>query len=135
MEDNNCISRNEKKDYTFNNRQAARSAIAQLNGIDGSRDTLVSVGGVRIDRQGRCSCNGRQYVNIQVQVNRLRGDASDSTTIATALRLVETDERGNLKLPIRYIRDALIRSLQDKQPRQCRLQREYHSITRSLKDV
>lgn len=133
MEDNNRISRNEKKDYTFNNRQAARSAIAQLNGIDGSRDTLVSVGGVRIDRQGRCSRNGRQYVNIQVQVNRLRGDASDSTTIATAL--VETDERGNLQLPIRYVRDALIRSLQDKQPRQCRLQREYHSITRSLKDV
>ena len=92
MEDNNRISHNEKKDYTCNNRQAAGSAIAQLNGIDGSRDTLVRVGGVRIDRQGRCSCNGRQYVNIQVQVNRLRGDASDSTTIATALRLVETDE-------------------------------------------
>lgn len=125
MEDNDRISRNNKTN-TYGNQQAARSAIAQLNDIDRSEGTLVDGDGVRIDMQGSFTDrNGRRYANLQIQVNRLRNKAKDSTTIATAL--VETNERGNLELPIRYVRDALLRSLQDPQPRQCRLQRNQRS--------
>lgn len=128
MENNNHISRNERRDYSNTNIQAATSAIAQFNGVDGAvqqRNNLVTEGNVRIDLQGRTPDG---YANIQIQVNRPRSNRpgnTDPTTIATAL--IQTDRQGNLLFPIRYVRHALLRSLRDCQPRQCRLQRRSRS--------
>lgn len=127
MESNGRISRDSRprrNTYTCTNRRAANSAIAQFNGVDRTNQggTLVSRDGVRIDLQGRTTSGTRRFANIQIQVNRQRSNANDLTTIATAL--IETDQAGNLLFPIRYIRDALIRSLEDCRGRQCRLQRE-----------
>ena len=89
MEDNDCISYNNKTN-TYGNQQAARSAIVQLNDIDRSEGTLVDGDGVRIDMQGSFTDRNGQYANLQIQINRLHNKAKDSTTIATAL--VETNE-------------------------------------------
>lgn len=108
--------------YTCANTASASEAIARLQGIGQGASTLVSLDGVRIDRQGTITRNGRRYANLQIQVNRQRRNANDRTTIATAL--IETDEQNNLLFTVRYIRDALLRSLRDCQPRQIWLQRQ-----------
>lgn len=56
--------------------------------------------------------NQQRFVNIQVQLNRQRGSGTNFyTTIATAI--VQSDSQGNVLMPIRYVRDALLRSLRD----------------------
>lgn len=124
METNNRIQ-------SYNNRNCrerrdAIAAIARLENIGTRSDTMVTEGSVRIDLQSLFNRNDRRYANIQIQINRPRTGASDSTTIATAL--VEI----GVNMPIRYVRDALIRSLTDCQPRQCWLERQNRqSITNS----
>lgn len=111
--------------YTSTNcpdRRAGIAAIAQLEDIDRQPGTIVTLGNVRIDLQGFVNRNNHRFANIQVQINRPRKNAQDSTTVAVAL--VEL-----ANIPIRYVRDALIRSLTDCSPRQCWLQSQKWSIS------
>ena len=128
MEINTAISRDRRDIYTCTNRRDAQVAVARLDVVDRSihRGTIVNVNGlsrndpgVRIDIQNRFQNqdSGRRFVNLQIQINVPRNGRS--TTIATAI--VQTNERGDLLFPIRYVRDALLRSLNSCIAEQCRL--------------
>lgn len=97
-------------------RRSAQMLIAQLEQIDGGARTLLNPRGspIRIDLQGTFTEGEQHYMyrNIQVQLNRPRGTGTNRhTTIATAI--VQTNSQGNVDMPIRYVRDALLRSLRD----------------------
>lgn len=85
--------------------------IRQLQAITRTNTgTLLSNNVVHIDVQGRVNRGNRRYLNIQVQLSVPRRPGR-STTIATAL--VQTDNNYNALFPMRYVRDALVRSLAD----------------------
>ena len=86
-------------------KKSALLMIANLKGI-ASRGTLVSDANVRIDNQGQFSQDGRNFTNIQIQINEPRRRGR-STAIAAVY--VQTDDQ----ILLRYVRDALCRSLQD----------------------
>ena len=113
-----------------NQRRSALGLIAQLGRIRNGAQagTMVQDNNVRIDLQGFFNQAGRRYANIQIQLNRPRRNRPgyvDSTTIATAC--VETNGQNGVNIPVRYIRDALIRSLLDCFPKQCFLETQPRS--------
>ena len=85
------------------------TAVSQwtLGGIAGSRQagTLLDINTVRVDLQGMINQDGIRYANIQIQINTQRIPGR-STTIAAVLM------QANQDIPVRYIRRALLFSLQ-----------------------
>ena len=103
---------------------AAKKAIGHLNNTHNNIRTLHKCDKVRVDLQGFFNHENRRYLNIQVQLNKKRN--GESTTIATAL--IETNSKGDILFPIRYIRDALVKSLRSYtdsgSTRQCWLEKQ-----------
>ena len=67
--------------------------------------TLINMNTVRVDLQGMINRDGIRYANIQIQINTRRTPGR-STTIAAVL------VQANQDMPVRYIRRALLYSLQ-----------------------
>ena len=106
------------RDFSVTNYNDAVRAIAQvtdaaIDSVTKSGDTVATYGTMRVDVQGRFTSGSRRFVNLQVQINRNRANANDRTTVATAL--IQTNPNGSLSgfMSIRYVRDALLRSLGD----------------------
>ena len=91
-------------------RTEAQIAIAQwnLDQIEVRRrpGTLLNVGNVRIDLQGVINQDDTYFANIQIQLNIQRAPGQ-STTIAAILL------QAGQNIPVRYIRKALLLSLQE----------------------
>ena len=94
--------------------RSALSVVADLKkkavciGKSTKSGTLVKDKNVRIDFQGRFAQDGQKYANIQMQINKHRRKG-ESTTISAVY--VQTDHEGVVQIPMRYVRDALYRSL------------------------